>query len=99
MGRIGHGGHRCHAAIPPGRAGGRLAGRPGLLASETQVALVIRERFHLSGGDLEIRRANLYRLAGDRITEVWIFEANLLGSPGTTPWPEAPALAAAPAPS
>ena len=33
------------------------------------------------------------RLALDHV------EANLLGSPGTTPWPEAPALAAAPAPS
>jgi predicted NBD/HSP70 family sugar kinase len=33
------------------------------------------------------------RLALDHV------EANLLGSPGATPWPEAPALAAAPAPS
>jgi predicted NBD/HSP70 family sugar kinase len=33
------------------------------------------------------------RLALDHV------EASLLGSPGLTPWPEAPALAAAPAPS
>ena len=37
---------------------------------------VWRERFHLPDGDVEIRRANLYRLAGERITEVWIFEAD-----------------------
>jgi ketosteroid isomerase-like protein len=47
-----------------------------ILASEERVALVVRERFHLPDGDVEIRRANLYRLAGERITEVWIFEAN-----------------------
>jgi hypothetical protein len=27
-------------------------------------------------GAVEIRRANVYRLRGDRIAEVWIFEAN-----------------------
>ena len=47
-----------------------------MLASEERVALVVRERFHLPDGDAEIRRANLYRLAGERITEVWIFEAD-----------------------
>jgi ketosteroid isomerase-like protein len=58
-----------------------------ILASEERVALVVRERFKLPGRAVEIRRANLYRLAGDRITEVWIFEADqyqvdeLLGDP------------------
>jgi ketosteroid isomerase-like protein len=47
-----------------------------MLASEERVALVVRERFARPGGPVEIRRANLYRLAGERITEVWIFEAN-----------------------
>ena len=31
---------------------------------------------HLPGGAVEIHRANVYRLRGDRIAEVWIFEAN-----------------------
>ena len=47
-----------------------------MLASEERVALVVRERFHRPGGAVEIRRANLYRLRGDQIVEVWIFEAN-----------------------
>src|SRR5512132_1335836 len=47
-----------------------------MLASEERVALVVRERFGRPGGAVEIRRANLYRLRGDQIVEVWIFEAN-----------------------
>ena len=47
-----------------------------MLASEEQVALIVRERFSRPGGAVEIRRANLYRLRGDQIVEVWIFEAN-----------------------
>jgi ketosteroid isomerase-like protein len=47
-----------------------------LVASEERVALVVRERFGRPGGAVEIRRANLYRLRGDQIVEVWIFEAN-----------------------
>jgi uncharacterized protein len=47
-----------------------------LLASEERVALVVRERFRRPEGAVEIRRANLYRVRGDRIVEVWIFEAN-----------------------
>ena len=47
-----------------------------VLASEDQVALVVRERFSRPGGPLEIRRANLYRVRGERVVEVWIFEAN-----------------------
>ncbi len=47
-----------------------------LLASEERVALVVRERFGRPEGDLEIRRANLYRLRGEQIVEVSIFEAN-----------------------
>ena len=47
-----------------------------MLASEERVALMVRERFTRPGGTVEIRRANVYRLRGDRIAEVWIFEAN-----------------------
>ena len=47
-----------------------------MLASEERIALVVRERFGRPGGAVEIRRANLYRLRGDQIVEVWIFEAN-----------------------
>jgi uncharacterized protein len=47
-----------------------------MLASQDRVALIVRERFHRPGGPVEIRRANLYRLRGEQITEVWIFEAN-----------------------
>ena len=47
-----------------------------MLASEERVALIVRERFSRPEGAVEIRRANVYRLLGDRIAEVWIFEAN-----------------------
>lgn len=40
------------------------------------MALIVRERFSRPEGAVEIRRANVYRLRGDRIAEVWIFEAN-----------------------
>jgi ketosteroid isomerase-like protein len=47
-----------------------------MLASEERVALVVRERFLRPEGAVEIRRANLYRLRGDQVVEIWIFEAN-----------------------
>jgi ketosteroid isomerase-like protein len=47
-----------------------------MLASEDRVALIVRERFQRPAGVVEIRRANLYRLRGDQIVEIWIFEAN-----------------------
>ena len=47
-----------------------------MLASEERVALIVRERFSRPEGAVEIRRANVYRLLGDRIAEIWIFEAN-----------------------
>lgn len=46
------------------------------LASDERVALLVRERFHREDGVLEIRRANVYRVIGDQIVEVWIFEAD-----------------------
>ena len=48
-----------------------------VLTSEERVALVVRERFSRPSGPVEIRRANLYRVRGQQITEVRIFEADL----------------------
>jgi ketosteroid isomerase-like protein len=47
-----------------------------MLVSEERVALIVRERFRRPDGDVEIRRANVYRIAGDQIVEVWIFEGD-----------------------
>lgn len=47
-----------------------------MLTSDERVALLVRERFHGDGPPLEIRRANVYRVRGDRIVEVSIFEAD-----------------------
>ena len=46
------------------------------LTSEERVALIVRERFARPDRDVEIRRANVYRIAGGRIVEIWIFEAD-----------------------
>ena len=47
-----------------------------MLASEDRVALLVRERFLGRGEPVEIRRANVYRVAGDAIVEISIFEAD-----------------------
>jgi ketosteroid isomerase-like protein len=52
-----------------------------MLASDERVALIVRERFHredgvLEDGVVEIVRANVYRIRGDEIVEVWIFEGD-----------------------
>jgi ketosteroid isomerase-like protein len=46
------------------------------LLSEERFALIVVERFHLDGAVTEIRRANVYRVRGDEIAEIWIFEGN-----------------------
>ena len=46
-----------------------------MLSSEERVALLVRERFYGDGPPVEIRRANVYRLQGDRIVELSVFEA------------------------
>ena len=46
------------------------------LASRERVALLLHERFKQPGGIVDIRRANVYRIAGGKIIEVWIFEAD-----------------------
>jgi uncharacterized protein len=47
-----------------------------MLTSEDRVALLVLERFHGDADPVEIRRANVYRVRGDAIVEVWIFEAD-----------------------
>jgi ketosteroid isomerase-like protein len=46
------------------------------LCSRERVALILLERFHRDGDVVEIRRANVYRVRGEEISEIWIFEAN-----------------------
>jgi uncharacterized protein len=46
------------------------------LAGRERVVLLLHERFKLPDGIVDIRRANVYRVAGGQIVEVWIFEAD-----------------------
>jgi uncharacterized protein len=46
------------------------------LVSGERVALLVLERFIRDEGVVEIRRCNVYRVRGEEIAEVWIFEAN-----------------------
>ena len=46
------------------------------LVSGERVALIVLERFTRDEGVLEIRRCNVYRVRGEEIVEVWIFEAD-----------------------
>jgi ketosteroid isomerase-like protein len=46
------------------------------LVSRDRVALVVRERFGREEGALEISRVNVYRVRGDRIAEIAIFEGD-----------------------
>jgi uncharacterized protein len=46
------------------------------LVSEERFCLIVRERFHRDGEAVDIRRANVYRVRGDEIVEIWIFEAD-----------------------
>lgn len=47
-----------------------------MLVSDERVALLVREMFHGEGPPVEIRRANVYRVQGDEIVEISIFEAD-----------------------
>jgi hypothetical protein len=47
-----------------------------MLVSDERVALLVRERFHGDGPPVEIRRANVCRVQGDKIVEISIFEAD-----------------------
>ena len=46
------------------------------LTSADRFALIVVERFHRGGEIVEIRRANVYRVRGDEIEEIWIFEGD-----------------------
>jgi ketosteroid isomerase-like protein len=46
------------------------------LLSDERFCLVVVERFRAGGELVEIRRANLYRVRGDEIAEIWIFEGD-----------------------
>jgi ketosteroid isomerase-like protein len=47
-----------------------------MLTSDERVVLLVRERFLGDGDPVEIRRANVYRVQGDEIVEISIFEAD-----------------------
>ena len=47
-----------------------------MLTSGERVALLVRERFLGQGPPVEIRRANVYRVQGEKIVEMSIFEAD-----------------------
>lgn len=47
-----------------------------MLVSNDRVALLVRERFLRDDATVEIRRANVYRVQGDAIVEISIFEAD-----------------------
>jgi ketosteroid isomerase-like protein len=46
------------------------------LVGDDHFALLVRERLGVEGDELDVRRANLYRVRGDEISEVWIFEGD-----------------------
>jgi ketosteroid isomerase-like protein len=46
------------------------------LVSDERFALVVIERFARDGEVVEIPRANVYRVRGEEIVEVWIFEGD-----------------------
>ena len=45
-----------------------------VLAGDERVALLLHERLGGPDGDVEIRRANVYRVRDGQIVELWIFE-------------------------
>src|SRR4051812_34239073 len=47
-----------------------------VLAGAERVALLVRERLRGPTGEIEIRRANVYRIRDGRIAEIWIHEAD-----------------------
>ena len=47
-----------------------------MLSGKEHVALVVRERLRSGGRELDMRRANVYRVENDKITEIWIFEGD-----------------------
>jgi ketosteroid isomerase-like protein len=64
------------SAIAVAHDGGVEVELVDMLASRERVALIVDERFQRDDGVVEIRRANVYRIRGEEIAEIWIFEAN-----------------------
>jgi uncharacterized protein len=62
-----------------------------MLVGEERIALLVRERLAGAGSEVEIRRANVYRVRDGKIAEIWIYEADqyavdeFLASDGRTP--------------
>jgi ketosteroid isomerase-like protein len=46
------------------------------LVSDERFCLLVLERFRTRDGIVEIRRANVYRVRGEEIAEIWIFEGD-----------------------
>ena len=46
------------------------------LTSEERFALVVNERFRRDGEVVDVPRANVYRVRGEEIVEIWIFEGD-----------------------
>jgi ketosteroid isomerase-like protein len=46
------------------------------LVGDEHFALLVRERLGVEGDELDMRRANVYRVRGEEIVEVWIFEGD-----------------------
>lgn len=46
------------------------------LTSEDRFCLLVEEVFHRDGREVVIRRANVYRVRGEEIAEIWIFEGD-----------------------
>jgi ketosteroid isomerase-like protein len=47
-----------------------------MVAGEERVVIILRETFHGDGAPVVIRRANVYRVSGDEIVEIAIFEGD-----------------------
>ena len=46
------------------------------LTSEDRFALIVRERFRRGDDVVDINRANVYRVRGREIVEIWVFEGD-----------------------
>ena len=47
-----------------------------MLVGQERVALLVRERLWAAGREVDMRRANVYRVRDGRIAEIWIYEAD-----------------------
>lgn len=47
-----------------------------MLVGEEHIALLVRERLSRPDRTLDMRRCNVYRVRGEEIAEIWIFEGD-----------------------